>query len=134
MIIRHRLRLDALRRINHQQRAFARTQAARHFVGKIHVAGRVNEVQLVSLAVARRIKHRDRMRLDGDAALALQIHCIKQLIRHVARGNRAGAMQQPVGKRRLAVVNVGNDAEISDMRCVHLQNVGFQIANPSAAG
>ena len=38
---------------------------------------------------------------------------------HVARGDRAGAVQQPVGKRRLAVVNVGNDAEISYVRGVH---------------
>jgi hypothetical protein len=51
MIIRHRLRLDALRRVNHQQRPFARAQAARHFVGEIHMAGRVNQVQLVGLAV-----------------------------------------------------------------------------------
>ena len=45
------LRLDALRRVNDEQRAFARAQAARHFVGKIHVAGRVDQVQLVGLAV-----------------------------------------------------------------------------------
>jgi hypothetical protein len=29
-------------------------------------------------------------------------------------------MQEAVGKRRLAVVNVGNDAEISDVCGVHL--------------
>jgi hypothetical protein len=29
-------------------------------------------------------------------------------------------MQQAVGKRSLPVVNVGNDAEISNVRCVHL--------------
>jgi hypothetical protein len=31
-------------------------------------------------------------------------------------------MQQPVGKRRLPMVNMGDDAEIANMRCVHLQN------------
>jgi hypothetical protein len=36
------------------------------------------------------------MRLDGDAALAFQIHRVEQLLRHVARGNRAGAMQEAV--------------------------------------
>ena len=90
VIIRHGLRLDALRGVNHQQRAFARAQAARDFVGKIHMAGRVNQVQLVGLAVARLVKHRDRMRLDGDAAFALQIHRVEQLVRHVARGDGAG--------------------------------------------
>jgi hypothetical protein len=38
-------------------------------------------------------------------------------------------MQQPVRKRRLAVVNVGNDAEISYVCRVHLI-----LKNPSAAG
>jgi hypothetical protein len=32
MIIRHRLRLHALRRVNHQQRPLARAQAARHLI------------------------------------------------------------------------------------------------------
>ena len=48
-----RLRLHALRRIHHQQRAFARLQAARDLVGEIHVAGRVDQVELILLAVVR---------------------------------------------------------------------------------
>ena len=114
-----RLRLDALRRVNDEQRAFARAQAARHFVGKIHVPRRINQVQLVSLAVFGLVTHRDRMRLDGDAAFLLEIHGIEQLRLHVAGGDGAGAMQQAVGKRRLPMVNMGDDAEIADMRCVH---------------
>jgi hypothetical protein len=35
-------------------------------------------------------------------------------------------MQQPVGERRFPVVNVGNDAEISDMRRVHRTNFKFR--------
>ncbi len=34
----HRLRLDALRGIDDEQRAFARGQRARDFVGEVHVA------------------------------------------------------------------------------------------------
>ena len=34
----HRLRLDALRGVHHQQRAFARGQRARDLVGEVHVA------------------------------------------------------------------------------------------------
>ncbi len=114
------LRLHALRRIHDEQRAFARAQAARDFVGEIHVAGRVNQVQLIGLAVARRVTHRNRMGLDGDAAFALQIHRIEQLRLHVARGDGARAMEEPIRQRRLAVVNVGNDAEISYVCRVHL--------------
>ena len=61
------------------------------------------------------------MRLDGNPAFAFKIHRIQQLILHIARGNRARAMQKAVGKGRFAVVNVGNDAEISNVCCVHLQ-------------
>jgi hypothetical protein len=35
-------------------------------------------------------------------------------------------MQQPVGQRRLAVVNMGNDAEISYVCRVHLKNVQYK--------
>ncbi len=46
------LRLDTLRRIHHQQRPVACRQRARHFIREVHVPGRVDEVQLVALAVA----------------------------------------------------------------------------------
>ena len=47
-----RLRLDALRGVDDQQRALARGQRARDLVGEVDVAGRVDQVQLVGLAVA----------------------------------------------------------------------------------
>ena len=42
-----RLGFDALRGVNHQQRAFTRREAARDLVGEIDVPRRVDEVQLV---------------------------------------------------------------------------------------
>ena len=69
-----RLRFDALRRIDQQQRAFARRQRARHFVGEVDVARRVDQVQDVGLAVVRRVVQPDRVGLDRDAALALEVH------------------------------------------------------------
>ena len=47
-----RLRLDALRRVDHQQRAFAGGEAAADFIGEVDVAGRVHQVELIGLAVA----------------------------------------------------------------------------------
>ena len=49
--IRHRLRLDALRRIDDQQRAFAGGQRAADLVGEVDMAGRVDQVEFVRLAV-----------------------------------------------------------------------------------
>ena len=48
-----RLRLDALRGIDHQQRALAGGQRARDLVAEVHVAGRVDQVEDVLLAVLR---------------------------------------------------------------------------------
>ena len=42
-----RLRLDPLRGVDHQQRAFARGEAAADFVGEVDVAGRVHQVELI---------------------------------------------------------------------------------------
>ncbi len=82
--IGQRLRLHALRRVHHQQRALARLQAARNFVGEIDVAGRIDQVQLVHLAIVGAIVQAHGVRLDGDAALALQVHGIEHLLHHFA--------------------------------------------------
>ena len=42
-----RLRLDALRRVDHQHRALAGRERARDLVGEVDVAGRVDQVQHV---------------------------------------------------------------------------------------
>ena len=59
------------------------------------------------------------MRLDGDAALALQVHGVEDLRRHLALLQRAGHFEQPVGQRRLAVVDVRDDREITNMGLIH---------------
>ena len=48
--------------------------------------------------------------------LALQIHVVQHLLLHVAVGDGAGDLQQPVGQGALAVVDMGDDAEIADVR------------------
>ena len=114
-----RLRLHALRGVDDQQRALARRQRARHLVGEVDVPGRVDQVQLVGLAVARRVEHAHRLRLDRDAALALQVHRVQQLRAHLARGDRVRQLEDAIGQRRLAVVDVRDDREVADVRLVH---------------
>ena len=53
MDVRHCLRLDALGRVDDQKRAFAGRERARDFVGKINVAGRVEQVEPVFLPALR---------------------------------------------------------------------------------
>jgi hypothetical protein len=51
--------------------------------------------------------------LDGDAALAFEVHIVEQLLFHIAVGHGAGELQNAVSEGRFAVVDVGNYGEIS---------------------
>ena len=77
------LRLDALGGVDQQDRPFAGGQAPRDLVVEVDVAGRVDQVQLVDLAVEGVID-RDRPGLDGDPALALQVHVVEELLAELA--------------------------------------------------
>ena len=114
-----RLGFDSLRGVDDQQRAFAGGEGTRDFVGEIDVAGSVDQVELVSLAVLRGVGHADGVGLDGDAAFALQVHGVEHLGLHFARGERSGQLQQAVGQRGFAVVDVRDDREIADEGGVH---------------
>ena len=108
------LGLNALGSVHHQQGAFAGRNASGNFVGKVHVAGGVDQVQ-AEVVFAADVIHLDGVALDGDAALALQIHVVQQLSHFLAGGNRFGDVQQAIGQGAFSVVDVGNDAEVSDI-------------------
>ena len=110
------LSLDALARVHHQQRALAGRERAVHLIGEVDVAGRIDQVEDVILAVARLVFKADGLRLDGDAALALDVHGIEHLLDHLALLQAAGELDQAVSQRGLAVVDVGDDREIADVR------------------
>jgi hypothetical protein len=55
------------------------------------------------------------VRLNGNAAFALQIHVVQQLILFFSVGYGTCGIKQPIGKRALAVVDVRDNAEISNM-------------------
>ena len=114
--IRQRLRLDPLRGIDDQQRAFDRAHRARDLVGEVHMAGGVDQVQRVFLPVLGLVDQPDGLRLDRDPALALDVHTVKQLLLHLTLGHRAGVLDQPVGQRRFPVVDMRDDGEIADVR------------------
>ncbi len=111
-----RLGLDALRRIDHQKRTFAGRQRTRDFIGKVDVSGRVDQVQNIGLAIVGDVMQAHGLRLDGDAALLLDIHVVENLLGHLAIGEAAGRLDQPVSQRRLAMVDMGDDRKIADVR------------------
>ena len=79
------------------------------------MARRVDQVQVVDLAVARLVFERRGLRLDRDAALALDVHRVEHLRFHLAVAQAAAALDDAVGQRALAVVDVGNDREVADV-------------------
>ena len=87
----HGLRLDALAGVDHEQRALARGQRPRHLVGEVDVSGRVDQVELIGLTIAGLVEDPDRLRLDRDPTLALELHRVEHLGAHRRGGRRCGS-------------------------------------------
>ena len=87
------------------------------------MTGRVDEVELVCLAVGSRERQAHGLRLDGDAALALDVHLVEELGTHLPLGERSGDLEDAVGQRRLAVIDVRDDRKVADfvLQCRHLE-------------
>ena len=79
----------------------------------------IDQIQDVLFPVFPRIVEANCVSLDRDAALALEIHIIEQLGLHIALGNCARYLQQTVSKGRFAMVDMGNDREVSNKVKIH---------------
>ena len=79
------------------------------------MAGRVHQVQLIGDAVLRGVFEAHGLGLDGDAALALDVHGVEHLLFHVPVSNRVGGLDQAVSQRGFPVVDVRDDGEIADV-------------------
>ncbi|CDN46190.1 hypothetical protein BN871_LI_00040 [Paenibacillus sp. P22] len=107
-----RLGLDALGRVHDQQRALAGREAAGNFIREVDVSGRIDQVQDVLFPVVGLVAEAHGLQLDGDAALALEIHLVEHLRLHFAGGQCSGIFQNTVGQRRLPVVNMRDNGKI----------------------
>ena len=108
-----RLRLDAFCGINHHHHRVHGGQHAISVLGKILVAGRVEQIEPVAVVI--KLEHG---RADRDAALLFQFHPVARRGALVlARGHGAGELhraavkQQLFRQRRLAGVRMRNDGE-----------------------
>ena len=82
------------------------------------MARRVDQVELVELALVRP-RHAHGLRLDRDAALALEIHRVEHLRFHLALLERARHLEESIGEGGLAVIDVRDDGEVADAGLVH---------------
>ena len=120
--------------VDDEERAFAGGEGAGDFVGEVDVAGGVDEVELVGFAVVGLVHHADGVGLDGDAALALEVHGVEDLGLHLARGEGAGELEEPIGEGGLAVVDVRDDREVADVAWIHFVAGGLSIHVNTAWG
>ena len=81
------LGFHALAGVNQQQGAFAGGQGAGNFIGEIHVARGVDEIQKIGSAVFGGIGQADRLALDGDAAFPFDIHGVENLVLEIPVGD-----------------------------------------------
>ena len=92
--------------------------------------GRINEIQMIGFTVSRLVVKRYRLRLDGDSALLFDIHGIEHLRAHFTGSQTTTDLNEPIGYRGLAMIDMGNDREIA---YVLLHAVGFGEALPGHA-
>ena len=109
------LGLDALGSVHHQDGPFAGGQRTGNLIVKVHMAGGVDEVELIGFPIVGGIGDFYRPGLNGNAPLPFDVHVVQQLLLHVPEGHGAGLLQDPVGQGGFPVVNVGDDAEITDV-------------------
>ena len=106
--------LDPLSGIDHQKRAFAASHGAGDLIAEIDVAGRIDEVELIGLAIGGAIEQAHGLSLDRDPPLPLQVHRVEHLFLHIAAAHRPGQLEEPVGERRLPVIDMRDDREVAD--------------------
>jgi hypothetical protein len=128
---RDRLGLDALGRVDEEDRSLARIQRARDLVGEVDVARRVDQVEDVLGPVRGGVRHADRRCLDRDPPLALEVHAV-EVLRIVCTLEHPGDLEHAVGQGRLAVVDVRHGADIADTRWVHRSRPNGRLAGLQA--
>src|SRR2546430_4295276 len=89
--------------------------------GEIHVARCVNEVQEILVPIVGLVPDGDRVGLDGDPALTLQVHRVQDLLARFPGADGPGVFEQPIRECRLPVVYVSDNGKVPD-QC--LQNGG----------
>ncbi len=86
------MRLDPLRGIHQQQRAFAGCQRPAHLIAEIDMPGSIDQVQGKRLTLMG-IVDLDCVTFDRDAFFPFQVHIIQHLCLHIPRGDRVGHLQ-----------------------------------------
>ena len=111
-----RLRLDAFLGVEHDHAAVQHAQRALDFRREIDVAWRVDEIDRVPLPGEGHASA-----LDGDAFFLFQLHPVglRGAFVHAAQPmNRPGVIEEVLGSRGFAGIDVSDDADVANQRQV----------------
>ena len=73
----------------------------------------VDQIENIILPVLGMIGQGNGIAFDGDAALPLDVHIIQHLVLKISFIADAGKLDQTVGQRGLAVIDMRDNAEVS---------------------
>jgi len=79
------------------------------------MAGRVDHVELVLVAIIRIVIQRHALGFNRDATFTLNIHGIENLILHFTFTETTAYLDKTISQSRFAMVNMGNNRKISDI-------------------
>ena len=113
------LRLNTLGRIDNEHSPVAGCERARHFIIKVDMARRVDQVEDIFLPVVRPVDRPDRLGLDRDPALPLEIHVVEDLLLHLTLGQESCHLDNAVREGGLAVVYMGYYTKVPDIALIH---------------
>ena len=113
--VRQSLGFDPLGGVDKENRTLAGCQGAGHLVGEVHVPGSIDHVERVR-GVLVRPRHAHRLTLDCDATLTFNVHAIQVLVAHLASLDDTGELKHTVRKRRLPMIDMGDDTKVTNLR------------------
>ena len=108
-----RLSLRTICGIDDQKNAVDHVHDAFDFAAKIGMPRRINDVDVVIVVFERSV-----LGLDGDTLFALQVHGVHDpFFRRLGLigAERPGLFQQTIHQRGLAMINMGDNCNVSDM-------------------
>ena len=78
------------------------------------MAGGINQIEHVSFAIICLIINTHRIGFDCDAALAFDIHRVKQLLFHIAVFDGSGFLNQTVCQSGFSMVDMRHNGKVSN--------------------
>ena len=83
----------------------------------------INQVELIVFTIGACVGQAHTLALDGDASFPLDIHSVQHLIAELPLIYKPGVFDEPIRQGGFAMVNVGNNTEVSYMKHGSLSQV-----------